>query len=122
MVGRSFNTTVARIVAAGTGKSPRASQSGQGNSVRAQPTRHHDPKLFRRPAVRKPEITWPSLEFDSAARSTNTVSRFLPARFYYKMFIHRRSLWKHVYSQSFRHSWAVWAKACPRIWENGDTY
>ena len=46
---------------------------------------------------------WPSLEFDVGAINTH-LSRFLPAGFYYKMFIHPRPFWKHVYEPIIRHS------------------
>ncbi len=46
---------------------------------------------------------WPSLEFDVGAIN-KYLSRFLPAGFYYKMFIHPRPLWKHVYEPIIRHS------------------
>ncbi|MGC3936418.1 sarcosine oxidase subunit alpha family protein [Roseobacter sp. EG26] len=46
---------------------------------------------------------WPSLEFDVGAINSR-LSRFLPAGFYYKMFIHPRPLWKHVYEPIIRHS------------------
>jgi len=46
---------------------------------------------------------WPSLEFDVGAVNKH-LSRFLPAGFYYKMFIHPRSFWKHVYEPVIRHS------------------
>ena len=46
---------------------------------------------------------WPSLEFDVGAIN-KYLARFLPAGFYYKMFIHPRPLWKHVYEPIIRHS------------------
>ncbi|WP_373635540.1 sarcosine oxidase subunit alpha family protein [Yoonia sp. SS1-5] len=46
---------------------------------------------------------WPSLEFDVGAINTR-LARFLPAGFYYKMFIHPRPLWKHVYEPFIRKS------------------
>ncbi|QUJ77276.1 sarcosine oxidase subunit alpha family protein [Sulfitobacter albidus] len=46
---------------------------------------------------------WPSLEFDVGAINKH-LSRFLPAGFYYKMFIHPRPLWKHVYEPFIRQS------------------
>ena len=46
---------------------------------------------------------WPSLEFDVGAIN-KYLSRFLPAGFYYKMFIHPRPFWKHVYEPIIRHS------------------
>ncbi len=44
---------------------------------------------------------WPSLEFDVGAVNAK-LGRFMPAGFYYKMFIHPRPLWKHVYEPFIR--------------------
>lgn len=46
---------------------------------------------------------WPSLEYDVGAVNT-ALARFLPAGFYYKMFMHPRSFWKHVYEPFIRQS------------------
>ncbi len=46
---------------------------------------------------------WPSLEFDVGAINKH-LSRFLPAGFYYKMFMYPRSFWKHVYEPIIRQS------------------
>ena len=46
---------------------------------------------------------WPSLEFDLGALNSK-LSRFMPAGFYYKMFIHPRPLWKYVYEPFIRHA------------------
>jgi len=46
---------------------------------------------------------WPSLEFDVGAINKH-LSRFLPAGFYYKMFMYPRAAWKHVYEPIIRHS------------------
>ncbi|PJI92231.1 sarcosine oxidase subunit alpha [Yoonia maricola] len=46
---------------------------------------------------------WPTLEFDVGAINTQ-LSRFLPAGFYYKMFMYPRSFWKHVYEPIIRKS------------------
>ncbi len=46
---------------------------------------------------------WPSLEFDVGAINTH-LSRFLPAGFYYKMFMFPRPFWKHVYEPFIRNS------------------
>ncbi|MGB3243230.1 MAG: 2Fe-2S iron-sulfur cluster-binding protein, partial [Sulfitobacter sp.] len=46
---------------------------------------------------------WPSLEFDVGAIN-KYLSRFLPAGFYYKMFMYPRAAWKHVYEPFIRHS------------------
>jgi sarcosine oxidase subunit alpha len=44
---------------------------------------------------------WPSLEFDVGAINAQ-LGRFMPAGFYYKMFIHPRPMWKHVYEPVIR--------------------
>ena len=46
---------------------------------------------------------WPSLEFDVGAINAR-LSRFLPAGFYYKMFMYPRAAWKHVYEPVIRKS------------------
>jgi len=46
---------------------------------------------------------WPSLEHDIGAVNTY-LGRVLPAGFYYKMFIHPRPFWKHVYEPFIRRS------------------
>ena len=46
---------------------------------------------------------WPSLEFDLGAIN-KYLSRFLPAGFYYKMFIHPRPFWKYIYEPFIRKS------------------
>ncbi|MFP4043525.1 MAG: sarcosine oxidase subunit alpha family protein [Rhodosalinus sp.] len=46
---------------------------------------------------------WPSLEFD-VGQVNAALSRFLPAGFYYKTFIHPRPLWKHLYEPFIRQS------------------
>jgi sarcosine oxidase subunit alpha len=46
---------------------------------------------------------WPSLAFDIGAVNAK-LARFLPAGFYYKMFIHPRPFWKYVYEPFIRQS------------------
>ncbi len=46
---------------------------------------------------------WPTLEFDVGAVNA-ALARFLPAGFYYKMFIHPRPFWKYVYEPFIRQS------------------
>ena len=46
---------------------------------------------------------WPSLDFDVGAVNAK-LGRFMPAGFYYKMFIHPRPMWKHVYEPIIRHA------------------
>ncbi|MDG2340239.1 MAG: FAD-dependent oxidoreductase, partial [Paracoccaceae bacterium] len=63
---------------------------------------------------------WPSLEFDIGAFNTY-LSRFLPAGFYYKMFMYPRSFWKHVYEPFIRQS-AGLGKAPDKETKDSDTY
>ena len=44
---------------------------------------------------------WPTLHFDVGAINS-VLARFLPAGFYYKMFIHPRSFWKYIYEPLIR--------------------
>ncbi|NNF91895.1 MAG: sarcosine oxidase subunit alpha family protein [Boseongicola sp.] len=46
---------------------------------------------------------WPSLEFD-VGEINASLSKFLPAGFYYKMFLWPRAFWKHVYEPFIRQS------------------
>ncbi|MDA9865326.1 sarcosine oxidase subunit alpha family protein [bacterium] len=46
---------------------------------------------------------WPSLEFDVGAINAK-LARFLPAGFYYKMFLWPRAFWKHIYEPIIRQS------------------
>ncbi|MEM7519934.1 MAG: sarcosine oxidase subunit alpha family protein [Pseudomonadota bacterium] len=46
---------------------------------------------------------WPSLDFDVGAINAK-LSRFLPAGFYYKMFMYPRGAWKHIYEPFIRQS------------------
>ena len=46
---------------------------------------------------------WPSLNFDIGVIN-NYLARFLPAGFYYKMFIHPRPFWKYIYEPFIRQS------------------
>ncbi|WP_299285709.1 sarcosine oxidase subunit alpha family protein [uncultured Tateyamaria sp.] len=61
---------------------------------------------------------WPSLEFDVGAINAK-LSRFMPAGFYYKMFIHPRPLWKHVYEPFIRQAAGLGQAPKGRDW---DTY
>ncbi|MEO0400966.1 MAG: sarcosine oxidase subunit alpha family protein [Pseudomonadota bacterium] len=61
---------------------------------------------------------WPSLEFDVGAINAK-LSRFMPAGLYYKMFIHPRPLWKHVYEPFIRQAAGLGQAPKGRDW---DTY
>ncbi len=66
----------------------------------------------------KSQNHWPSLEFDVGAINKH-LSRFLPAGFYYKMFMYPRSFWKHVYEPVIRKSAGLGAAPKTR---DEDTY
>ena len=61
---------------------------------------------------------WPSLEFDVGEINV-ALSRFLPAGFYYKMFMYPRAFWKHVYEPFIRQSAGLGQAPKDR---DGDTY
>lgn len=61
---------------------------------------------------------WPSLEFDIGAINAH-LSKFLPAGFYYKTFLHPRPFWKHIYEPFIRN--AAGLGPAPRH-RDADTY
>lgn len=66
----------------------------------------------------KSQNHWPSLEFDVGAVNAK-LAKFMPAGFYYKMFIHPRPLWKHVYEPFIRKAAGLGAAPKDR---DADTY
>ena len=102
LVGRSFKYHRPRGIVASGAEEPNALMNmGAGDQFepnqRATTTPLHDG------LVAESQNHWPSLEFDVGAINSK-LSRFLPAGFYYKMFIHPRPLWKHVYEPFIRKS------------------
>ncbi len=103
MIGRSFKYHRPRGVVAAGAEEPNALVNlGRGGAVRAQPAGHHD-RAFRRPAA-PPARTTGRASNSTSARSTPISARFLPAGFYYKMFMYPRAVWKHVYEPFIRQS------------------
>ena len=51
----------------------------------------------------KSQNHWPSLEFDVGIVNAH-LSKFLPAGFYYKTFLHPRPFWKHIYEPFIRNA------------------
>ena len=102
LVGRSFKYHRPRGIVASGAEEPNALVNlGQGG--RFEPNqRATTTELFDGLEARS-QNHWPSLDFDVGAVNTR-LSRFLPAGFYYKMFIHPRPLWKHVYEPFIRQS------------------
>lgn len=102
LVGRSFKYHRPRgIVAAGPEEPNALVNLGEGGhfepNARATTTEIFDGLKA------KSQNHFPSLEFDVGAINSK-LTRFLPAGFYYKMFIHPRPLWKHVYEPFIRKS------------------
>ena len=102
LVGRSFKYHRPRGIVASGAEEPNALVN-MGQGARFEPNqRATTTELFDGLTARS-QNHWPSLEFDIGAVNTH-LARFLPAGFYYKMFIHPRPFWKHVYEPFIRKS------------------
>jgi sarcosine oxidase, subunit alpha len=102
LVGRSFKYHRPRGVVASGAEEPNGLVNlGQGGSFEPN-ARVTTTELFDGLTATS-QNHWPSLEFDVGAINT-ALARFLPAGFYYKMFMHPRSFWKHVYEPFIRQS------------------
>ena len=102
MMGRSFKYHRPRGVVASGAEEPNALMNmGEGASFEPN-QRATTTELFDGLTARS-QNHWPSLEFDVGAVNTH-LSRFLPAGFYYKMFMYPRAFWKHVYEPFIRQS------------------
>ena len=117
LLGRSFKYHRPRGIVASGVEEPNA-LFNMGEGARFEPNqRATTTELFEGLTCRS-QNHWPSLEFDVGALNTR-LSRFLPAGFYYKMFIHPRSFWKHVYEPFIRQSAGLGQAPKDR---DGDTY
>ena len=102
LVGRSFKYHRPRGIVASGAEEPNALVT-LGEGPRLEPNQRATvTELFEGLAARS-QNHWPSLEWDVGAVNS-LLARFLPAGFYYKMFIHPRSFWKHVYEPFIRQS------------------
>ncbi len=102
LVGRSFKYHRPRgIVAAGPEEPNGLVNLGRGGKFEPN-ARVTTTELFEGLRAES-QNHWPSLEFDVGAINKH-LSRFLPAGFYYKMFIHPRPFWKHIYEPIIRQS------------------
>ncbi len=102
LMGRSFKYHRPRGVVASGAEEPNA-LFGLGTGQRFEPNqRATTTELFAGAQVTS-QNHWPSLDYDIGAVN-NAFARFLTAGFYYKMFIHPRPFWKHVYEPFIRHS------------------
>lgn len=102
LVGRSFKYHRPRgIVAAGPEEPNALLHLGQGE--RFEPNQRATTTELFPGLISSSQNHWPSLEYDVGVVN-NYVSRFLPAGFYYKTFIHPRAAWKHFFEPIIRHS------------------
>lgn len=102
LVGRSFKYHRARGIVASGAEEPNALVN-LGEGAKLEPNQRTTTTPLFDGLKAASQNHWPTLEFDVGAINT-LLSRFLPAGFYYKMFIHPRPLWKHVYEPFIRKS------------------
>jgi sarcosine oxidase, subunit alpha len=119
MMGRSFKYHRPRGVVASGAEEPNA-LVGLGSGDRFEPTQRATTTELFSGLTAKSQNHWPNLDFDVGAINTH-LARFLPAGFYYKMFIHPRPFWKHVYEPFIRKS-AGLGKAPDKELMDADTY
>jgi sarcosine oxidase, subunit alpha len=100
LVGRSFKYHRPRGVVAAGAEEPNALVT-LGRGGRVEPNQRATTTEVFDGLRAETQNHWPSLEYDVGAINAR-LARFLPAGFYYKMFIHPRSFWKHVYEPFIR--------------------
>ncbi|WP_083097165.1 sarcosine oxidase subunit alpha family protein [Pseudophaeobacter leonis] len=119
MMGRSFKYHRPRGVVASGAEEPNAlMQLGTGD--RYEPNQRATTTELFSGLTAASQNHWPSLEFDVLAIN-NKLTRFLTAGFYYKMFIHPRPFWKHVYEPIIRKSAGLGAAPDAEL-KDADTY
>ncbi|MEM9477289.1 MAG: sarcosine oxidase subunit alpha family protein, partial [Pseudomonadota bacterium] len=102
LVGRSFKYHRPRGVVASGAEEPNALMN-LGSGRRLEPNQRATTTELFEGLEAASQNHWPSLEFDVGAINAR-LSRFLPAGFYYKMFMWPRPFWKHVYEPFIRQS------------------
>ncbi len=102
MVGRSFKYHRPRGVVASGAEEPNA-LVGLGQGQRFEPNQRATTTQLFAGLIARSQNHWPSLEHDIGAVNKH-LGRFLPAGFYYKMFMFPRGLWKHAYEPFIRKS------------------
>ena len=102
MVGRSFKYHRPRGVVASGAEEPNALVN-LGHGPTHEPNQRATTTELFAGLTATSQNKWPSLDFDIGAIN-GLFSRFLTAGFYYKMFIHPRPFWKHLYEPFIRQS------------------
>ncbi|MEX0349879.1 MAG: sarcosine oxidase subunit alpha family protein [Paracoccaceae bacterium] len=119
MMGRSFKYHRPRGVVASGAEEPNA-LVGLGEGSTFEPNQRATTTELFDGLKAQSQNHWPNLDFDIGAVNTH-LARFLPAGFYYKMFIHPQPFWKHVYEPFIRKS-AGLGKAPETETRDADTY
>ncbi|PIL13701.1 hypothetical protein P775_27445 [Puniceibacterium antarcticum] len=119
MMGRSFKYHRPRGPVASGAEEPNALVN-LGKGARFEPNQRATTTELFDGLTASSQNHWPSLQFDIGGINTH-LSRVLPAGFYYKMFIHPRPLWKHVYEPFIRRSAGLGAAPDAET-VDGDTY
>ena len=117
MVGRSFKYHRPRGIVASGAEEPNALVN-MGKGASFEPNQRATTTELFTGLTAESQNHWPSLDFDIGAVNTY-LSRFLPAGFYYKMFMYPRAFWKHVYEPFIRQSAGLGKAPKDR---DGDTY
>ncbi|WP_126975891.1 sarcosine oxidase subunit alpha family protein [Frigidibacter oleivorans] len=102
LVGRSFKYHRPRGIVASGPEEPNA-LVGLGEGARFEPNQRATTTETFDGLTAISQNRWPTLDLDVGAVN-DALARFLPAGFYYKMFIHPRPFWKHVYEPFIRQS------------------
>ncbi len=102
LVGRSFKYHRPRGIVASGAEEPNALVN-LGTGARLEPNQRTTTTELFDGLECTSQNHWPSLEYDVGVLN-NYASRFLPAGFYYKTFIHPRAAWKHFFEPIIRHS------------------
>ncbi|NBD31082.1 MAG: sarcosine oxidase subunit alpha family protein [Alphaproteobacteria bacterium] len=119
LVGRSFKYHRPRGIVASGAEEPNALVN-MGQGARFEPNQRATTTELFEGLKAGSQNHFPSLEFDIGVIN-NALARFLPSGFYYKMFIHPRPLWKHVYEPFIRQS-AGLGQAPDKETRDADTY
>ena len=102
LVGRSFKYHRPRGIVASGAEEPNALMNLGKDKTFEPNARATTTELFDG-LTAESQNHWPSLEFD-VGEINAMLARFLPAGFYYKMFMWPRAFWKHVYEPFIRMS------------------
>ncbi|MCR9069656.1 MAG: sarcosine oxidase subunit alpha family protein [Rhodobacteraceae bacterium] len=102
LMGRSFKYHRPRGVVTSGAEEPNALVN-LGRGDRLEPNQRATTTPLFDGLTARSQNHWPSLEYDIGEVNV-ALSRFLPAGFYYKTFIHPRVAWKHVFEPFIRQS------------------